>query len=295
MAIRQAIRRTGRELVCHRGLRDAQVTPDLTMRQAIQGMPSVKKRAWMQWITKEGPHWEDDRQHSSNEWLEEDGEPIYTDHAIGEAAYCMLHGKYRELVSTDPSDWLRNPITVTWRKNDETKVDVDLANHWSLNTVRMTLKDLPYPFDSWDSLDKHLRRACNNLVLADNAFEPLRGYPYIKSVAERVFTLLDVLNKMDGGFDEGGNRTSEFESLYETCFTGESPYFTDESDTNKRDYRSQLTFPHPMTLGETVFCPWHGKVNSPKNYPPIRIHFTWPASAKSTLYVVYVGPKITMR
>lgn len=295
MVIRRAIRRAGRELFCHRGLRDAQVTADLTMPQAIHGMPPEKKRAWLQWITREGPHWEDDRQHTSYDWLERDGNPIFTDHAIGEAAYSKLHGEYRELVSIDPSDWRCNPITVTWRKTDETKVDVNVANHWTLNTVMTTLESLPRPFESWESLEQHTRRACENMVLANGAFKPLRGYPYVKSVGEWVFVLLDVLNKLDGGFDKDGKRTLEFESLYETYFMGKDPYFSDESDTNKRDYKSKMTFPHPMSPGETLFCPWHGKVNSPKNFPPVRIHFTWPATAKSILYVVYVGPKITTR
>lgn len=295
MAIRQAIRRTGRELFCHRGLKDAQVTADLTMPQAVQGMPTEKKRAWLQWMTKAGPHWEDDRQHSSNDWLDENGDPIFTDRAIGEAAYCKLHGKYREVVSVDPSDWLRTPINVTWRKTEDSTVDIDVQNHWSLNTVATSLGSLPTPFDSWGSLEEHIRHACEMLVLADDAFKPLEGYPYVKSVAEWICSLLDVLNKLNSAFDEDGKRTAEFDLLYETYFTGDAPYFTDESTTNKRDYKSQLTFPHPRAPGDTLFCSWHGKVNSPRNFPPIRIHFTWPPAANADLYVVHVGPKITTR
>ena len=294
MAIRQAIRRSGRDLFCHRGMRDAQVTADLTMPQAVQGMPANKRRAWLQWLTNEGPHWQDERQHSSDDWLENDAELIVTDHAIGEAAYCQLNGKYRELVSIDPSEWLRDPITVTWRRSAQ-NVNVNVTNHWSKKTVTTTLASLPKPFDSWESLQQHSLLACDALILVPDAFKQLEGYPYVKSVAEWIWALLHVLNQMQNAFDKDGNRTSEFELLYETYFKGEAPYFTDESDTNKRDYKAKLTFPHPTQPSDTLFCPWHGKVNTPKNFPPIRIHFTWPAAAKSALYVVHVGPKITMR
>ena len=47
MSIRRAIRREGREFYCHRGLKDAMVTPELTMAQAIQFMSPEKRRPWL--------------------------------------------------------------------------------------------------------------------------------------------------------------------------------------------------------------------------------------------------------
>jgi hypothetical protein len=293
MGIRQEIRRAGRELLCHRGLKDAQVTSAHTMPQAIQCMPAAKQRAWMQWLTKEGPYWQDSRQHTSDDWLELNEVPIYTDHAIGEVGFCKLHGMVRELVSCDPSDWLQNPVRVSWRRGDDATIDVNVTNHWATNTVSSTLESLPPPFDTWKSLEEHARRICDSIIVSDDAFAPLKGYPYVKSVGEGIAIILGVLNKLDGGFDESGSRTQQFESLYTTFFTGDDPYFTDESVTNKRDYKSKLTFPHPEPNGAELFCSWHGKVNSPRNFPPIRIHFSWPATAKTTVCVVYVGPKIT--
>jgi len=52
-----------------------------------------------------------------------------------------------------------------------------------------------------------------------------------------------------------------------------------------------MTFPDPDVQGETLFCSWHGKVKTPQ----YRIHFSWPVTAASPVYVVYVGPKITKR
>lgn len=295
MEIRTTIKRAGSDLFCHRKLTNAQVTPDLVMPQAIQGMGLEKRQAWIQWLTRVGPYWIENRQHSDDEWLETTTGTMVTDSAVGEAAFCRLHRLQRETVSVDPSDWLQHPLNVIWRKSDDTDIAVEVPNHWTLESVTKVLDGLPKPYDSWTSLEEHLRRMCDSLILADGAFAPLEGHPYVKSVAEGIHILLDVLNKLDAGFDDDGNRTDEFESLYETYFKGEAPYFTDESDTNKRGYESKLTFPHPTQRGQTLFCSWHGKVNSPRNFPPIRIHFTWPATAETTLCVVYVGPKITTR
>lgn len=295
MAIRQTIHRAGRAFFCHRGLSGARVTALLTMPQAIQEMPEAKRRAWMQWLTKQGPYWQDERQHSGDDWLECEGDPIYTDHAIGEAGFCILHGSHREVVSIDPSDWLRTPITLSWLKEEASKWDIRVANHWAVDTVTEVLERLPRPFDSWASLEEHVRRSRESIVIADDAFEPLAGYPYVKSVAESIANLLHVLDKMNAAFDENGQCTAEYNRLYQTYFVGSAPYFTDESDTNKRDYRSKLTFPDPVVAGESLFCSWHGKVNSPSSFPPIRIHFTWPTNATNTVCVVYVGPKITTR
>lgn len=296
MSIRRAIRREGREFYCHRGLKDAMVTPELTMAQAIQFMSPEKRRPWLQWITQEGPHWEDSRQHSPDEFLEDQDIPIYTDHAIGEAAYSILHDVDRGVVSADPSDWLRNPIPVTYRTNNNRTVIVNVVNHWSLDAMEATLKELPSPLsacNSWKSFEEHARRACDSMVFAEEAFEPMNGYPFVRCVGEQIFRLLDVLNKLNRGLDDAGNRTSEFETLYETYFNGHAPYFTSESDTNKAKYQSKMTFPDPEGIDPELFCPWHGKPNCPKNYPPIRIHFSWPKTRQRNVSVVYIGKKIT--
>jgi len=289
MEIRREIKRVGSELFCHRGMATTQVTAHVTMPQAIQGMPLEKQRAWIQWLTRLGPYWMDVRQHGEDEWLETGEEQIVTDTAIGEAAFCRMHDLDRELVSADPSNWLHNPITVTWKKADGFQQAVDVQNHWSLETVSQSLDASPPGFNSWRSLEQHVRQACDNLTFSDDAFDPFDGYSYAPGAAERVRILLDVLNRLRGGFDEDGNRTTEFESLYSNYFARKEARFTDSSDTDKNDFESKLTFPHPDKPGEYLFCSWHGKVKSPQ----IRIHFSWPISADIPLYVVYVGPKIT--
>jgi hypothetical protein len=79
--------------------------------------------------------------------------------------------------------------------------------------------------------------------------------------------------------------------LYAAHFVGEKAWLTDSSDAEKRQFRSELTFPNPEKSGQHLFCSWHGKVKTPQ----LRIHFSWPIAANTPLYIVYVGPKITKR
>jgi hypothetical protein len=110
-------------------------------------------------------------------------------------------------------------------------------------------------------------------------------------VAERILVLLDVLQRLKQCFDEHGSRTMDGHVLYQQHFTGDKCWFSDSSDAEKEDFKSDLSFPHPDAPGETLFCTWHGKVKSPQ----YRIHFSWPVTAAAPVYVVYIGPKITTR
>jgi len=290
MAIRQAIRKSGRELLCHRDLGGVQVTSALRMPQAVQGMPLEKRRPWLQWITQSGPYWNDDREHGDGDWLEvEDGE-IVTDFACGEAAFCRASGLDREIVSVNPSRWLRSPITVRWRKTSE-DLKIEVVNHWTIETVEASLRNLPAAFNSWKSLEGCARRTCSLLSFSENAFSYLKGHPYVHGAAERLLIRLHVLNKMKSCFDIEGNRTSEGHRLYSDHFTGEKAWFSDSSDGEKAEFQSELTFPHPAEASKFLFCTWHGKVKTPQ----LRIHFSWPIAVNIPLYVVYVGPKITKR
>lgn len=291
MLIRREIKRVGSELFCHRSVIDASITPEIGMRQAVQGMSTDRRRAWMQWLTQTGPYWLDERQHSEDEWLECGQDEIVTDTAIGEAAFCKSHGLERELVSVDPSNWLRPTIAVTRRKSDRVHEVIDVPNHWTVDMVSQRLKNCRKTFDSWRSLEAHVRTACERLTIAEDAFESLSGQPFVPGAAERIQIRLDLLNQLKDCFNEGGERTEEGNQIYVDHFSGGKAWFTDSSDTEIRDFNNELTFPHPDKPGEYLLCTWHGKVKTPQ----IRIHFSFPISADIPLYVVYVGPKITKR
>ncbi len=74
---------------------------------------------------------------------------------------------------------------------------------------------------------------------------------------------------------------------------GDEALFTDESETNKRDFARELTFSDPSDPAQDLFCPWHGKVKFGGQY---RIHVEWPRPrGQARIKVVYIGPKIAKR
>jgi hypothetical protein len=260
-------------------------------RKTIQSLPLEKRRAWLYWMRKYGPHWEECRQHSDDDWLESNGDPLFTGRAIGEAAFCCMHGLDREVVSADPSDWLYSPIPVTWRKSETDLRAVDVANRWTVESITDSLRSIKVRFHSWHSLEVGLRKSCDMLTFADDAFAPLFGRPFVQGAAERIQILLGVLNTLRGCFDENGHRTEDGNRIIEEHFSGGKAWFTDSSASEKREFESEMTFPHPLRTGEYLFCPWHGKIKTPQ----MRIHFSFPVSVSEPLFIVYVGPKITMQ
>ena len=289
MSIRGAIQQHGYSLYCHRNLTNAKVTPDVTMCQAVQSLTREKQRAWMQWLTRQGPHWEDSQLHSGDDFLEVNGD-LVTESAIGEAAICIVRGLPRVLVSFKPSSWLRTPIEVKWVRDDDTK-DIRVPNHWELNSIQQTLEVTPRPVASWSDLATRSIQRCSRLTFSEEAFIPLKGHPFAPGAARRIHVLLNTLNQLKSCFDADGSRNLEGHCLYNDHFTGAKAWFSDSSNTEKRDFKKELTFHHPENAAEKLCCTWHGKVKTPQ----YRIHFSWPVTATDPIYVVYVGPKITKR
>lgn len=290
MRIREIARRHMRALYCHRGLVNGQVTPHEQLPAAVKAFPLEERRAVMAWLGQYGPFWDDDRQHDGGDWYECAGE-VVTDTAVGEAAHCLLHGIDRGLVSLKPSDFVYDPVPVERVFEDDSRQPVDVRNYWEPATVEACLAGAPPALAFWSALGELSALRFGNLRFAENAFEPLRGQPFKQTVAERILVLLQVLDRLKQCFDADGSRTEEGQVLYQMHFTGDKAWFSDESDANKVKFEDDLTFSHPDAPGESLFCTWHGKVKSPQ----YRIHFSWPVTAATPVYVVYIGPKITKR
>jgi len=291
MSMRAAIRDFGNELYCHRSLATAQVTNDALMQQVIQHMPLEKRLAWIQWLTRLGPYWTDDRSHDGEEWLECGADNLVTDSAIGEAAFCRFHGAEREIVSFSPSIWVDQNIDVRWCRSGLEPCSISIVNHIERRTVDARISKLPKPFSSWESLRDHAVRLCPRLSFTEDAFVPFAGVPYSHGAATQLLIRFQLLDKFRSCFDGEGNRTAEGDRIYQENFTGKKAWFSDSSDTEKREFNNEMTFAHPEQKGKYLQCTWHGKVKTPQ----LRLHFSWPITANKPVYVVYVGPKITKR
>ncbi len=160
-----------------------------------------------------------------------------------------------------------------------------------MSTLETTLKAASPQIQSWEQLASNMPIRCTNLTFAVDSFESLYGHPFVNCAAQRIVELLETLDKLKSCFDTQGQRTAEGLRIYQNYFTGQKAWFTDSSDSEKNEFKAELTFNHPDNDTKTLFCTWHGKVNSPK----MRIHFSWPISATEPLYVVYIGSKITKK
>ena len=90
MVMRRIASNFGRELYAHRNVVNCRITPDLSMFEALQALPQLdEKRAFLRWLTRQGPFWEDDIHHRPDDYLE-CGDQIVTETAPGEAAYCAM-------------------------------------------------------------------------------------------------------------------------------------------------------------------------------------------------------------
>ncbi len=290
MRMRSEIRRAGFQVVCHRNLAAVRVTRDQFLKEACQCLQQAERRALLQWLTTQGPFWEDRRVHDASDWYEV-GATIVTDTAIGEAAAQASTGRLCELVSFDPSDWLHSPVIVTRVVSELGRDQIAIPNHWAIETINESLARNRMRPTSWQTVAERVRGDCPRLRISNNAFSAFDGHPFVPGAAERIIVLFHVLNQVKGCFDESGQRTAEGHRLINEYFTGDKAWFSDESDANKKDFDSDLTFPHPDRPGQYLKCTWHGKVKTSQ----IRIHFSWPIRPNSPLFVVYVGPKITKR
>lgn len=276
----------GIKIYCHRKTVNRPINASTTVYAALQTFTQDEKRSLLTWLTKHGPFWGDAPEHSPDLWLEVDGE-VVTETAVGEAAYCSAFGIDRRLVSFAPSQWERSPVTVTMSDNGETGIPV--KNYWSQSDLETALQAAEPPISDWRRLEAVCRAKFQLLHFSADCFRYLDGQPFVPGAADRIISRLEILDRLMGLVDESGRRTPEGNRLLQEHFNGAR--FSDSSDTEKHEFEKELTFHHPATTGESLFCPWHGKVN----HPPFRIHFSWPAPDGEPIYVVYVGLKITRR
>lgn len=260
------------------------------MPQAIQTFTRDEQRAIMQWLTRYGPFWEDARTHTSDHYLECNAQ-IVTDTAVGEAAFCCIHGIERRLISLTPSAWAYSPVTVSWQRDEITDRITEVINYWTEEDIEVALRGAPLPIVSWRQLAAVCVARYPGLTFVADSFHHLFDLPFIDGAAQRILALLHILNVFKSCFDESGNRTPEGQRLYQDYFTGDKAWFSDSSSSEKNDFQTELTFRHPRARGQTLFCSWHGKIKSPQ----LRIHFSWPVRESEPLYIVYVGPKKTKR
>ncbi|WP_257294200.1 hypothetical protein [Endozoicomonas sp. YOMI1] len=288
MLLKKQIEVSGRALQCNRDFINKEIMRGDLLPKVVQSLQRDKRQALLRWLTQVGPFWDAKSQHSDDDYLEV-GDEIVTGSAIAEAAFLNLNGGDYRIISFQPSNWESTEIEVFLRNegNDQTCI---VLNYTEIDSIKAILSQHE-KIESWKKLSELCISACPELHFSETCFEPLKGHPFVQRAANQILELCQIINKLKSCYDTEGNRTEKGQEIYQDHFTGQKAWFSDSSDTEKREFENQLTFKHPEKEGSTIFCPMHGKVNTPK----YRVHFSWPVSNSEPLYIVYVGPKITKR
>lgn len=293
LSCREETRSAGGTLKTLRRILAQRFIGEATLAQRLHAMPDgePRKRLLLSWLANDGPFVDDDQGHDSSIWFELPDGAVVTDATLAELAHVALQGlQATAAVSLVGGGFDSNPLVVTRVDGDNSRTPAPLANFGDLVPFRTWLQAQEGPMRSWADLAARAQRVCSSLLWAADAFAPLASQPFQPGVAMRLLERLSILQRMKTAFDDHGDRTPEGDQLYQTHFTGEKAWFSDSSTSEKAKFEQELTFRHPQT-GASVFCPWHGKLNT----PPYRVHFTYPINVEAPLVVVYVGPKRTKR
>lgn len=290
LELRGRIQRVGLSLRAPTILLDRRMAAEATLRQVIAACADrALKTAAIAWLSKDGPFWDHERRHSSDDYFECRDE-VVTDSGLAEAAFVVVSGESCEVVSSAPSSWLASPLRVDWHDPTVATRSCELANHWEAETLERRCAELEGPITSWADLERRARRDFARLTLAMNVVAPLDRLPFHPGAAREIHARLRVLNELKGHFTQEGRLDAEGLRIKQDYFVGGKAWFSDSSDTEKVDFRKELTFPNPAAVGD-LFCPWHGKVKIEQ----LRIHYRDPITKDDPLFVVYIGPKLTKR
>lgn len=242
--------------------------------------------------TQTGPFWYDDRQFNENDYFEYEGIDV-TNQGLGEAARRRIVGRVANTFSFPLLAFEKSPLSVQHGLSEEPYGVINVDNHWQIEQLTVALEACRV-LNNWNDVQEEINRRFDQLIFSTDVMDKLLPMPFSKSVTERIFQLLRILNQVVLSRDDGGKLSDEGEEILRNHFAGagagNTPLFKPESADNRRNFKNELTFQDPSDNSKYLDCHWHGKIQTPQ----IRIHFEWPTPrGQREIKIVYIGPKIT--
>jgi hypothetical protein len=245
-------------------------------------------------MAKSGPFWDDERQSNEDDYFEYQGHDV-TNQGLGEVSRRVLVGTDANAFSFTGSalGFTRTPLCIQHGLAEAPIEMIDVENYWQLDQLQKSL-ELLMPLNCWQDVQSKIKQQFADLIISDDVMNEMLATPFTKTVMERIFILLGILNQLVVESDASGKLSSKGEEILANYFAGtcgtKTPVFKPETPSNKRSFKEALTFPDPTEKSKTIFCHWHGKIQTPQT----RIHFEWPRpNGQQGIKVVYIGPKIT--
>lgn len=288
---RELLRTYQRALHCNRAtLGDRKILGQIPFRKAIGNLVDKNiQRAVFSWVDKDGPFWEDEKLHSSDEYFYDKKDEPVTDTALAEAAFRVFNKMDSTVVSFSPSDYLFSPLIIKWHRDSSDVLEIQISNYWQIQLLSSLLAELQPALQSWNQLIDYAKAHFGNLVFLPDFESKLKSQPFNLTIANQAIVLLGVVNELKVCFDDNGRRTKRGDEIIETYFKGDRAKFSDESDVNKIRFEKDLTF--KKADGANIFCPYHGKIS----HETYRLHMSWPVTKSEPLFIAYLGQKITKK
>jgi hypothetical protein len=251
------------------------------------------RRSVLEWVTRTGPFFDEQRTPVENDYFEFDGEDV-TRASLGEAARLVLSSKAVQVVSLSGgvTDFCHSPLRVDHGVDGDRYGHVDVPNCWDLAALPGMVRAQQPRARNWEGLLAYLRLHYPLLSVPDEVFSrrALSSEAYEESIALSVIALCGHLSDFMTARQELGRASQRCNELVNAFFAGANAKFTGESATNQRDFKDEMTFLDPSDANLRIFAHWHGKIS----HRYFRMHFEWPVpEGAQVLKILYLGPKIT--
>lgn len=305
---------------CSRRISLMPITGDLNFHQAVLlQAEKIVKALILEWINKTGPYLEDHRMLIEDDYFECQSCDV-TDLGLGEASRRLILNVHSEAVSFSNGGFEFSPIEVQHGLSESPISVQRIINHWTHISLLRSIQSCGSGPANWAQLLNILSEKFLFLDFIPNCINSLEFEPFNPYAAQRFIELSSVLNEIVGclfmsdalekndrnalevffgpDFDQDNQQDerkakdaiimARYFELWGMHFGGNKAWFSDESDTNKNEFRRDLSF-LVEGFSDKIFCPWHGKIKTPQ----YRMHYEWPPRTGNKLIVCYLGPKIT--
>jgi hypothetical protein len=276
-------------LYCSSSFSGRPVTPRHSVQEAIRASGDKNYiRLALGWLGKSGPFWESERYPNPEDYFQYDGTDV-TDQGLGEAARRIIaevdSGTFSFLDAE--ARFSRSPLIVIQGLDENPLARIEVRNFWTIAALEDVFDTAP---ESWKEMLEQADSRFDRLDISPDVIGNLERQPFNRGISSRVGALLSVLNRLARESHEDQSFTRIGMEILQSHFVGQKAPFSDESETNKRAFKGEMTFRDPRS-GASIFCPWHGKIKINQ----FRIHFEWPRpKGQTAIRVFYIGPKITV-
>ncbi len=161
-------------------------------------------------------------------------------------------------------------------------INIKVPNLHGMQKLAKHLENEFVAFTKWEDIFTKAQLFLKNICFEDYVLEELQSQPFLKNVADDIYTKLTELNEISKAHQ------GDFHELYQKYCTGKKAHFSGSSDDEKRDFEEELSF---MVDGKKTLCPFHGKVKNQQ----YRIHMVGTPQPETIARIVYIGPKLTRR